>query len=162
MSDTVISNTNEVQTPILKLGQFLVKLSNNESFVIDRLTPQEMAEGWQQVLPHRKNYNEHSNKKRDHFSVFLSQLPDHLFSRLQLVRDDKTQETKYKDITDKIYQYSIKMTKHDDKIHRLQQLLHNIYPYRREVEQLVTELEKEHVKGWLILRARYLMKEIDA
>lgn len=166
----MISNSNDIQappTPTLKLGQFLVRVFNGEKYVdvvVDRLTPQEMAEGWCQKLPRRKNYMKHTNKKDfDHFSVFLSQLPDHLFSRVKTIPNDNSEDgERYKDIIDNIYHYSVKTTPHDSKILRLQKLLQDIYSNRVEVEQLVSELEKERVKGWLILRAHYLMKEMDA
>ena len=149
-----------ISEPKLKIGQFKVKMMDNEKevdVIVNRLTPEEMADGWQQVLPHRKNKDDFY-----HFSVFLSQLPNHLFPRLRMIPDAKAESgERWKTINDQIYQYSVKTTPHDAMILRLQKILQDSCHYRSEVEQLYQELTKAGVKGWLMLRAKKLMTEMD-
>ncbi len=138
----------------LKHGQFKVYFNTLDNtpveHVINPPTQEELAEGWQLVVPHKgKNSTIH------HFSVYLSQLPPYLWKSLQKTWDDNSEQ--YKTIEDGIYQYSVKMSKHDDQIQQLYELVIKHYPNKSEVSKVYDYLEKQRVKGWLMLRAKNII-----
>jgi hypothetical protein len=136
----------------LKHGQFYVyqpTLDGKEiKVLINPLTQEDIADGWTLVLPRaRKNSTIH------HFSVYLSQLPPHLWHRL--VVDHKSDS--YKEITDDIYKYSVKMSKHDDEVRKLYSLIESKCPDLAEIRKQFKVLQNLRVKGWVMIRAHHIM-----
>lgn len=184
----------------LKLGQFVVSnyvsihessrtvpimnFTNNgnddvSSYIISPLTQDEIADGWQLVLPG-------ANKKKPlhNFSIYLSQLPHHLWHKLKhetfygdddkyiyKVLDEKTgqevervgyksmsiYEDKYAIITDKIYSYYIKHSKHDKKVVKLYEEIMKDVPNKDVVRSLYNHLDKQRIKGWIMTRASQMI-----
>lgn len=137
----------------LRHGQFYVYYKNtdfnNVKVLVNPLSQDEIADGWSLVLPHaRKNSTTH------HFSVYLSQLPPHLWSKVKV--DTKNCDA-YKEIKDNIYTYSLKMSKHDDEIRKLYNLLLVKYPNIEEVADQYKVLQSARVKGWIMTRAHRIM-----
>ena len=69
-----------------KLGQFKVSQTVGETkcdVLVDPLTQTDMADGWNMVLP-RKN----KSSTRHHFNIMLSQLPVHLWYRVEKDNDE--------------------------------------------------------------------------
>ena len=137
----------------LKHGQFYVHHRNtdgkNVKLLVNPLSQEEIAEGWSLVLPRaRKNSTTH------HFSVYLSQLPPHLWNRVHV---DTSKPDSYHEITDKIYKYSVKMSKHDNEIRRMKHLVMAKYPNVEEISQQFKLLQNARVKGWVMTRAHHIM-----
>jgi hypothetical protein len=139
----------------LKHGQFKVKMrtidNEYEEVVVDPLTQDEYAEGWNLVLP-----RETKKSTTHHFSVYLSQLPPHLW---HTVRTEYTEDgnEQYATIFDNIYHYTVKQAKSDKDVFKLYKLVSQPYPDLNNVEKLYKSLEQQRVKGWLMTRAKYLL-----
>ena len=96
-----MESKNEQNKCNFKLGQFKASMQVGDTYVeqvVDPLTQSDYADGWCMVLP---KANKLSTKH--HFSVFLSQLPPHLWSK---VRYDS--KYNYLPIEDNIYFYTLK------------------------------------------------------
>lgn len=152
-----------------KYGSFTVTFGE-EQHVVNPLTQKELADGWQLVLPHVKstriqlsNGNRKFFKYKKNYKIFrivLSQLPDHLWSRLQ---------TKYEDgvyshsiAKDRIYLYIVKQTPVDPEIRELHQLctqnMYNDLDINR-MRELITVLEDNDISGWVLLRAKRIVDQ---
>jgi len=135
-----------------KLGQFKTKMIVNEALVevlIEPLSQSELAEDWQLVLPKKTK-----NNTRHHFNIYLSQLPQHLWHHL-LTDDDKY----YKLITDNIYSYSVKVCETDTKLYNLFNMINSkdYRVYLTEINNLYSELYKENVRGWVMIKTKKLL-----
>ena len=139
----------------LKHGQFKVSIRTKdnqyEEHVIDPLTQDEYAEGWNLVLP-----KETKKSTTHHFSVYLSQLPPHLWHAIRLEYDQDRNE-RYATIFDNIYNYTIRQSKSDNDILKLYKLVIQNYPNLQKVEHLYKILEQQRVKGWVMTRAKSLL-----
>jgi hypothetical protein len=145
----------ESETVNLKLGQFIVYeyVDNKlEPFVVSQLSQDELAEGWKLVLPSKKHYS-----TIHHFSVYLSQLPSHLWTKVHFnVKNDESNY--YKKIKDNIYEYSVKRSKYDYDVLRLYRELNKVSPNKQLIDYLYHSLEVNNVRGWLMLRAKQYLK----
>ncbi len=152
MSTQVNSDNQHTETSSLKHGQFKVQCYNEanelQEYIVNPLTQEELADGWNLVLP-----RETKDSTIHHFSVYLSQLPPHLWSFLKIVYDQSGGEH-YGTIRDNIYHYSIKSSKYDDDIKKLYKLVMQDYPCKDAVSKLHTHLEQQRVKGWVMIRAK--------
>lgn len=137
-----------------KLGYYTVKMKHVNNSVTEHevqpLTQKELASGWQQVLP-KKN----RNSSVHHFSVYLSQLPPYLWSKLC---DMNTNPAFYSTIKDNIYHYTVKKSKADDTMQRLNHELFKTYPDVNVISTLYDKLEQQGVKGWLMLKAKHMLQ----
>jgi hypothetical protein len=137
----------------LKHGQFYVYHRNTDGKkikqLVNPLSQEEIADGWYQVLPKPKK-----NSTTHHFSIYLSQLPPHLWNRIWL--DEENPDT-YEKIRDKIYTYSVKVSKHDNEIRKMYKLIRAQYPNLEEISQQFKLLQSARVKGWVMNRAHNLM-----
>ncbi len=149
---TQVSSDKHTETSSLKHGQFKVQLLNQDNelqdFIINPLTQEELADGWNLVLP-----RETKDSTIHHFSVYLSQLPPHLWSFLKTVYDENGSEH-YGTIRDNIYHYSIKSSKYDDLVLKLYKLVMQDFPCKDAVGKLYSQLEQQRVKGWVMIRAK--------
>lgn len=139
-----MSNT---ENQVNKMSTSKTAKNNN----ISPLTQNEIADGWNLVLP--KNNNKTTTH---HFSVYLSQLPVHLWKHLELV-EDKNGSEHYKTIQDKIYYYSVKMSKYDDQIKELYNQVMSDTPSITRITELYNELEQNRVKGWVMIKAKEMI-----
>ena len=152
MSQTEMNESSHPETG-LKHGQFYVTHRNTEGkntkVLVNPLSQEDIAEGWSLVLPRaRKNSTTH------HFSVYLSQLPPHLWNRVHV--DGKNPDT-YHEITDNIYKYSVKMSKHDNEIKKMKSLVMAQFPDVEQIAQQYKVLQNARVKGWVMTRAHHIM-----
>ena len=137
----------------LKHGQFKVNTKNLDNstttHVVNHLTQEELAEGWQLVLPR--------NVKDTHeYTVYVSQLPYYLWHKLRTVyKLNKAPE--YKNVKDGLYTYQVNHSAHDDKVFRLGNEMMKRVPNLSVVKQLYDELLQHRVKGWVMLRANNLL-----
>jgi len=139
----------------LKHGQFKVRMltkdNQYEEHIVDPLTQDEYAEGWNLVLP-----EETKKSTTHHFSVYLSQLPPHLWHALRLEYDQDGNEH-YATIFDKIYNYTVRQSKSDNDVLKLYKLVTQNYPNLQKVEHLHKTLEQQRVRGWVMTRAKSLL-----
>lgn len=147
---TVLADKNN-----FRLGQFKAKMvaldGTTQEYVVDYPTQQELAEGWRPVLP-KKSKTQPSH----HFSVYLSQLPPYLWKYLHLKYDREGREH-YNTVHDNIYSYTVKKTPSDEISFKLFNEVKKIIPDRQKIKSMLIDLEKDHVKGWLIVKAQSLM-----
>ena len=139
----------------LKHGQFKVRMLTKdnqcEEHIVDPLTQDEYAEGWNLVLP-----KETKKSTTHHFSVYLSQLPPHLWHAVRLEYDHEGNEH-YATIFDKIYNYTVRQSKSDNDVLKLYKLVTQNYPNLQKVEHLHKTLEQQRVRGWVMTRAKSLL-----
>lgn len=139
-------------TDNFKLGQFKTSMMVNDEKVtvlVDPLTQNDMAEDWQLVLP-----TTNKTRTRHHFNIYLAQLPKHLWHRLNQENNEY-----YHLIKDNIYSYSVKISDTDDMLLRLYDLV-NMPDYRLyldEIKDLYSELYKENVRGWIMIKTKKLI-----
>jgi hypothetical protein len=149
------SESNQSKEHGLKHGQFKVKMktvdNQYEEHVVDPLTQDEYADGWNLVLP-----KETKNSTTHHFSIYLSQLPPHLWNAVHLEYDRDGNEH-YATIFDNIYNYTVKQSKTDNDVLRLYKQVSQNYPNLNKVEYLYKTLEQQRVKGWVMTRAKSLL-----
>ncbi len=149
------TESNQQKDPSLKHGQFKVKVKTiddqYEEHIVDPLTQDEYAEGWNLVLP-----KETKKSTTHHFSIYLSQLPPHLWHAVRLEYDHEGNEH-YSTIFDNIYNYTVKQSRSDNDVFKLYKLVCQNYPNLQKVEHLYKTLEQQRVKGWVMTRAKSLL-----
>jgi hypothetical protein len=136
----------------LKHGQFKTTFKTSDKtfdYIINPPTQNDLAEGWRQVVPRKRK-----DSTIHHFSIYLSELPSYLWKNLQTI--DNNNEY-YKVINDGIYQYSVKMSKHDGEIQKLYKLVMSQVLDKNQIYLLYDYLEKQRVKGWLMIRAKNII-----
>lgn len=148
------TQTNQQETNVkTSLGQFYVSLrdmeNNKTEHTIQPLSQDDFARGWRMILPkYRKDSTIH------HFSVYLSQLPPHLWSK---ITETQTGD-RYYTIHDNIYDYSIKKSEHDTMVYKLGQLVKQRYPSKVEIARLYNYLNEHRIKGWVMIRAKRILR----
>ena len=138
----------------LKHGQFKVTMNTSEDPIeclVCPLTQNDLANGWQQILP-----QERKNSIVHHFSIYLSQLPPHLWTYIKLDRDS---EDHYETIHDNIYHYSIKKSKYDDQVLDLYKVVMSKSPNLAQLSQCYNRLNQQRIKGWIMIKAETLLHE---
>lgn len=138
----------------LKHGQFKVFFKTFDKgtleYVINPPTQEELADGMRIIVPRRYKYS-----TIHHFSIYLYQLPPYLWKALRICQTNNTEH--YIPIDDGIYQYSVKISNNDDNIQKLYNLIMKHYPDKSQVTNLYNHLEKQGVKGWLMISARKII-----
>ena len=135
-----------------KLGQFKTVKKVDDDVVetlVEPLTQNDYADGWSMVLP-----KGNKTSTRHHFNVFLSQLPPHLWGKIRFDSKDN-----YLPIEDNIYLYTIKKTDMDDTLFQLYDMMNCEYNHDNHdnISKLYNELNKQNVRGWIMLRAKSVM-----
>jgi hypothetical protein len=150
MQNNIMSSNDK--TDNFKLGQFKTRVMVDSVPVeqlIEPLSQNDMADDWQLVLPTTKK-----NSTKHHFNIYLSQLPKHLWNRLE-----KENNEYYKTIKDNIYNYSVKISDTDNYMFRLFNIL-NTVDYRvhyDEIKELYSLLYKMNVRGWIMIKTKNLI-----
>jgi hypothetical protein len=138
----------------LRHGQFRIQMKASEDnlieHVVEHLSQEDLAEGWRLVMP-----RVYQDSTIHHFSVYLSQLPPHLWKKLRLNRNKHNGE--YRTINDGIYQYTVKPSKNDKVIMELYNLVQSNYPDNSEITRVYRFLEEQRVKGWVMVKARNIL-----
>jgi hypothetical protein len=141
----------------LQFGCYYVTLAHSnpeeksEEILCKPLTQSDYAEGWKAVLPKKKQ-----NSTVYNWNVNLAQLPPHLWDKCHL-KFNKDGKPYYHRISDNIYTYNVSITDHDTSLFQLNKELCRPCPSSDVVKQLYDEV-KQHVSGWLILRAKSFLQ----
>ena len=151
--------TTTINKPIiegLKHGEYKIKMrrlaknSEIEFFesIVKPLTQEDLANGWLQVS------NKSNKKIIHHFSIYLSQLPSNLWTKIKRTYLTVKNSDYYKKIKYNNYHYSIKYTNYDKKILELYKYL--MMTKRLDlikISELYKELNENRVKGWIMIYA---------
>ena len=149
----------------LPFGHFKVRLTNCLNSSTDKfipgnveervwkgLTQDELADDWHQVIPRMRR-----GQPVHHWSVNLAQLPQHLWSRYRSRVDDDG-NIFYPAIKDGVYHYSVTQTEYDAVLRQLyQEVSRGCLANKQRLHELVGKLDNK-VNGWLVIKARRLMK----
>ena len=146
------------ETPKLQHGEYTVKLFQlNEdninqliNVVIKPLNQEELADGWLQVKTKSKNIH--------HFSIYLSQLPMNLWSKVKRTYTTDKDKEYYRKIKYGNYHYTIKNSINDDKVFKLYKEVMSSRKNLKIITELYKELNENRVKGWLMIRANKIIK----
>lgn len=138
----------------LNFGQFIVKNKDFEgnihTRVIGLLSQEDMAKGWKMIIPKK-------TKKRQtyHNSIFLYELPPHLWNK---VKPNYNDNTHYRNINDKIYNYSIKISDLDNTFFNLFKQVTSNTPDKNKIIDLYNLLNNNDIKSWILIRAKHMIK----
>uniref|UniRef100_A0A6C0D8Y0 Uncharacterized protein n=1 Tax=viral metagenome TaxID=1070528 RepID=A0A6C0D8Y0_9ZZZZ len=141
----------KVEIPKKKPNHFIVYKQDNTFEEVKYLTQNELAEGWEQVVPH---YGE--KKLINHFSLTLAYLPEKFWSKLR--KDSKSSDDSYKIIKDGITRYTIIETNQDDTMKKLYIEIRKIIPDVVVLQECVDELDQSQHSSWLVIRAKHYLK----
>lgn len=149
-----------------KLGIIKIKLKmkdenhniTKQELEISKLSQEELADDWMQVLPRKKSQQIH------HFNISLAELPQHLWNNINVRSSQYIDENNinlytdnYYIVTDKIFIYSINRTIHDKYIYELYKELNNKYTNKNKIYDLYKYCIINRLYGWIILKAeKYL------
>jgi len=139
-------------TQNLKHGEYKIninKINSDKIIIIEEaimkpLSQEDLSEGWLRVRPKRKDVIHH-------FSIYLSQLPSNLWSKVKRTFDDD--KDYYHKIKDGNYHYTIKNSVNDELIFELYNNLMTSRPKLRKIRDLYNELNNNRVKGWIMFKA---------
>jgi hypothetical protein len=152
-----VSEQQPIKKRKLPFGHYKVATSKEE-VEIKPVSQEEMAEGWQAVLP-RLN----SGNPIHHWSVTLAQLPPHLWSKYRIEYEGNKAFCPV--IKHNIYYYSINKTSHDDNLILLyKELAKGLCSDNNVIKELLSKLEfnadatKSNISGWLLIRAKKFLK----
>lgn len=137
-------NTNNQLEIGLSHGQFHIG-----NFLVSPLTQEQIADGWNLILP-----NATKKATSHHFSLYLSQLPPHLWSKLTV---NKKNPEMYYAVKDKIYIYSVKVSKHDSDVRELFSLVNMRVPNKVKIAKKFEILQNARVKGWVMIKAENIL-----
>jgi hypothetical protein len=136
----------------LPFGHFKV-YTRKEEVIVKPLTQDEIADGWQLNVPKYQPL-----QPVHHWSVTLSQLPPHLWKKLQI--DYKDNKPYIPIIKDGIYYYSINSTKHDNDLKSLYyEMQKGDNANIQTIKELLKNIDNE-INGWLIIRAKKFVKDL--
>jgi hypothetical protein len=107
------------------------------------LTQEDIADGWQ-IAIRKKKYK--TNMEKD---IYLSQLPPHLWYKLNLTTDDI--------IHDRIFKYKIIKTPHDDKVLELYNLIFDKYKNLKSINELYKYCLSININGWLMIKTKNII-----
>nr|QFG74570.1 MAG: hypothetical protein [Megaviridae environmental sample] len=126
---------------------------------IKNLSQHELAEGWQQVLKN-PDYNKKEGSKYYYhtYNVSLAQLPEHLWNKLQPIYDRDKGCIRHYFVKDKHNKYIVECNDLDSDIRLLYKLYLNYWMYETEMKELLDNLTKNDISGWLIIRCKKLLK----
>jgi hypothetical protein len=148
----------DIEKDSLKHGEYKVKITQLEGTniistetVVKPLLQEELADGWLQIQPKRKD-NIH------HFSIYLSQLPMNLWSKVKKTYTIDKEKDYYRKIKNGNYHYTIKYSTNDDNIFELYRNITCKTPDLDKIRTLYKELESNRVRGWIMIRALSMIK----
>ena len=134
------------------LGKFKIRMktinNNKEEFDFDKISQEELADGWIQVLPRRSTYH-----PMYHFNISLAELPPYLWKYLNyhlLFNNDND----FVNIKDKIYIYSIQKSEHDLHIYNLYIQLMNRYKNNNIILELYNYCKENKINGWIMIKTK--------
>jgi hypothetical protein len=143
------------------------KVNVTEQYECDPLTQEQIADGWQTVLPGKND-----ERPIHHWSVTMAQLPPHLWSKIKFKFNNNKDDSSYgmqlfnehkrpiyNIIKDKIYFYSINTTEHDDVLIKLyNEVMSTSYANKTNIKNYLEHLDGK-ITGWLIIRAKKMLRQ---
>jgi hypothetical protein len=144
----------------LKHGEYKIKIKqiNSEKKIIlidgiaKLLNQEELSDGWLQVFNKQRKYMIH------HFSIYLSQLPMNLWSKVKRTYTHDSDKDYYRKIKISNYHYSIKFSGNDELVFELYRNMMSTTPNLDRIRELYKSLDENRVKGWLMIRAMKMTK----
>ena len=147
----------------LKHGEYKIKLYKmnsdkiilTEETIVKPLSQEDLSEGWLRVTPKKKDIIHH-------FSIYLSQLPSNLWSKVKRNYSNDNTKDYYIKIKDGNYHYTIKNSSNDELIFELYKNIMSSRPKIRKIKDLYTELNNNRVKGWIMFKAgKFIESKIE-
>ena len=139
------------------IGKFKVKIkySNGNKYEQEfaKLSQEELADGWIQVLPRINKINE-----IHHFNISLAELPPHLWKYLNLtslLNNDDNIIT----ISDKIFRYSIQKIEHNIIIYNLYLEINSRYGNNNKILELYNYCKNNKIHGWIMIKAKQILSD---
>jgi len=133
--------------PKKKLNHFILYNKYNKEYEeVKYLTQNDLAEGWQQIIPR-------SNKKNfiNHFSITLAHLPRHLWRKLKKTNKVNNELSPYKMIKDGLTRYTIIESNQDYLMINIYEELEKLYPNIELLKEFCEELDKSQHSSWLVI-----------
>jgi len=134
-------------------------------YTIQMLTQNDLADGWQQVVPRAKKFvkkfvdSEGNQLVRNlsnayRMKVNLAQLPEYLWHKMQYYNENT------RTVNNGYHFYIVESTNVDSEICELVQILkYSVLPeFKERVHELLTILKDNDVYGWLIIRAKNMYR----
>jgi hypothetical protein len=142
--------------PKKKLNHFILYNKYNKEYEeVKYLTQNDLAEGWQQIIPR-------SNKKNfiNHFSITLAHLPRHLWTKLKknYKKIDNEFTSPFKMIKDGLTRYTIIESNQDYLMLDIYEELEKLYPNIELLQELCEKLDKSQHSSWLVIVAKNYIK----
>lgn len=141
--------TLKVEIPKKKPNYFNVyNLKDNKYIEVKYLSQQELAEGWEQIIPY-------SGEKKliNHFSVTLAFLPKKFWNKLK-----KDNSNIYNVIKDGVTRYTIIETNQDEIMIKLFNEINKNNFDNNLISQYISELDTSQHSSWLVLRAQHILQ----
>jgi hypothetical protein len=141
--------TTMVEIPKKKPNFFyILDKKKNQYNEIKYLSQNELADGWNQLMPHKYN-----DKLINNFSVTLAFLPEYFWSKLKKIKSGN--EESYKVIIDGITKYTIIETNQDTIMIDLFNEIRLNNPNIDLLKKYINELDTSQHSSWLVLRSKY-------
>jgi hypothetical protein len=134
---------------------------DSKFYTVQMLTQNDLADGWQQVVPRAKTFvkkfvDSEGNQQVRNFTnayrmkVNLAQLPEYLWNRMQYYDENTTT------VNNGYHYYIVESTNVDFEIRELVNILKkSVLPELKErVHELLTILKDNDVYGWVVIRAK--------
>jgi len=144
--------SNKVEIPKKRPNYFNVYDKVNSKFTeIKYLSQQEIADGWEQVIPYYKD-----KRLNNYLNVTLAFLPEKLWCKLHKIKTNG--EELYKVIKDGLTQYTIIESNQDEIMFSLFEEIHKIIPNKELIQKYIDNIDSSQYTSWLILRATHIIE----
>jgi hypothetical protein len=124
---------------------------NKDKYVeVKYLSQQEIADGWEQVIPYYKDKRLHNQ-----INVTLAFLPEKFWYRLK--KRYNNNEESYKTIKDGLTHYTIIESNQDEVMFLLFKEIHKFCPNKDLIQSYIDNIDPSQYTSWLILRAKHII-----
>lgn len=126
------------------------KSVSSHEVVVKPLSQADLADGWIQIVRKRK-------KNTHHFSIYLSQLPLHLWHKIKRTYTSDVNKDYYKTLRNGSYHYTIKHSKYDEETFELYRNVMCKTPDLAKISNLYKFLDENRVKGCVMIKAKNMI-----
>ena len=133
------------------------ELTSKSSKLIKPLSQNDLASGWQLVVPRIKYYtklNENESGFKKYSNIYrskinMAQLPPHLWSKVRYQYNGNIK------VSDKSHYYYVEKTNVDSELYELNTILQKPYEVKNtdKVIELLNVLKDNDIYGWLVIKA---------
>jgi len=142
----------KVEIPKKRPNYFNVYDKYNSKFnEVKYLSQQELADGWEQVIPDYKDKRLHN-----YLNVTLAFLPEKFWFNLK--KKYNNGEESYKVIHDGLTKYTIIESNQDELMISLFKEIHKINPNKKLIQSYIDNIDSSQYTSWLILRAKHIIE----